>query len=122
MKRDDVKKFVRETLGCRCPEDVFRYVEVESNVRLTEDIVLNRRINVGNRLLIYIVDGSDEFVKDNLLTLVDYGKKERDTKGFNRFRLVIITDKAWERNQKLDLMEKDERVHIHLVERNGVPL
>ena len=54
------------------------------------------------------------------------GKNERDKKGFNRFRLVIVSDKTNEIKQVAHTMfevleDKDEKVHLHIVNKNEFP-
>ncbi|MHA1340290.1 MAG: hypothetical protein ACTSRZ_01025 [Promethearchaeota archaeon] len=118
-----VKKFVRETLGCNCSDDVFRIIEIElprlekssSKRQMEENIFqpsenhlkIKGKINIGNRLLIYLV-----YMEENLIEklnenenywksliqeltsdfekLIISGKKERDARNFNRLRLVLV--------------------------------
>ena len=51
--RDEIKTFVQKTLGCGCPEEVFRHIDWETNAESPE-AGLYSRINIGNRLLVYI--------------------------------------------------------------------
>ena len=55
MSDPQIKRFVQETLGCSCPEEVFDKIECKTNVSST----WWKRIDVGNRLLIYILDATD---------------------------------------------------------------
>ncbi len=121
IKKENIKVFVRETLGCECPDKVFEYIDCQHNIKLNKDIVLNDKINIGNRLLIYIIEINDSnSIKSNLSTLIYMGKNERDRMGFNRFRLVIFTDKINEITQIADMVfknleDKDEKVHLHVI-------
>ncbi|MFO7966915.1 MAG: hypothetical protein R6U44_04885 [Archaeoglobaceae archaeon] len=115
---DEVKKFVRETLGCQCPEEVFEKIEVDSEVRVA-DYTVDRRINVGDRLLIYLVDG-DKLQNKDLEVLVRTGKEERDSAGFNRFRLVVMSDGEIELERLEELVRDYEKVHLHAVGRSMV--
>jgi hypothetical protein len=91
--KESIKTFVQKTLGCGCPEKVFEYINCKSNIKLN-DIVLSSKINIGNRLLIYVVNINDQNSLKNILPfLVSTGKDERDNLKFNRFRLVLVTDK-----------------------------
>ena len=47
----EIKRFVQETLGCSCPEEVFTQIDYQEE----DDSILGRKINVGDRLLIYII-------------------------------------------------------------------
>lgn len=93
IPKDEIKHFVQETLGCGCPEEVFRSIECRWNVRLNSFITLQGAIVVGNRLLIYITEaGSAGCIEEHLPVLLAAGRKERDERGLNRFRLVIVAD------------------------------
>jgi hypothetical protein len=126
MNDKEIKVFIRETLGCGCPEEVFQYMDYRSNI-MSGDVLLRARINVGNRLLIYVVDVEKrESLRNILSRLIDIGKKERDDLGFNRFRLVLASDNMNEiRRTSEDLFRdsvKDEKVHLHIVQKAVIPL
>ncbi len=127
IENENVKAFVRQTLGCMCPDEVFEYIDCQHNVKLNGDLLLNSKINVGNRLLIYVIEVNDaDFIKNNLSKLISLGKNERDSKRFNRLRLVIVTDKMSEIKLVVQRIfeeseHKDERVHLHVVSRNEIP-
>jgi hypothetical protein len=123
-----IKRFVRETLGCGCPEEVFRTIDVRRNVRLNSFIVLHAEIIIGRRLLIYIISesGSPGCLEEHLPVLVAAGRKERDEKGLNRFRLVIVADdtaKVQGAAGKMfdDLCGTDEKLHLHVIRKNDLP-
>jgi hypothetical protein len=126
INKNHVKTFVRQVLGCECPEEVFERIDCESSIALNNDIVLRNKINIGNRLLIYVVEmNTPDFLKKILATLVTNGINERDEKGFNRFRLVIETDKLDEikdeAEKKFKALEiKDEKVHLHIIQQNEI--
>ncbi len=123
---EHMKHFVRQVLGCECPDEVFKHVESACSIQLDNGIVLRSRINIGNRLLIYVVAAdSVAFVKETLPELVKAGRDERDRKGFNRFRLVLASDdrKGIEEIAESTfnaLPEKDEKVHLHVVEKSAL--
>jgi hypothetical protein len=126
MNDKEIKVFVRETLGCGCPEEVFQYMDYQSNI-MSGDVLLRARINIGNRLLIYVVDVEKrESIRNILSRLIDIGKKERDDLGFNRFRLVLASDNMNEiRRTSEELFRdsgKDEKVHLHIVQKAVIPL
>jgi hypothetical protein len=119
---DDIKRFVRETLGCGCPEEVFRFIDCKNNVSVAVDATADRVITIGNRLLIYVLEATAVgAVRSRLAELVTAGKKERDSKGFNRFRLVVVLDDETEQNKVAKVFEalpdKDEKVHLHMIRR-----
>ena len=116
-----VENFVRRVLGCGCPEEVFRSVDRRRDVVIDEGLVVLERINVGNRLLIYVVEADETaFLDRHLGRLVASGRDERDRNGFNRFRLVIATGRPEEMEdiaRKIfeGLESRDERVHLHMI-------
>jgi len=122
--KEDIKTFAHQTLGCGCPEEVFEHIDSQSNVRL-EGIVLNRRIKIGNRLLIYIAEMADaDSVKQNLAFLVASGRKERDHIGFNRFRLVLTADDISEVQKVAEavfaVINRDNKVHLHIIPKKSI--
>jgi len=124
--KESIKTFVQKTLGCGCPEKVFEYINCKSNIKLN-DIVLSSKINIGNRLLIYVVNINDQNSLKNILPfLVSTGKDERDNLKFNRFRLVLVTDKLNEIKGTAETIfktiSKDEKVHLHVVDKKKVPI
>ena len=126
VKKDIIKTFVQKTLGCGCPEEVFAHIDCSSNVPLN-NILLRNKINIGNKLLIFIVEvNNDEALKDTLKSLVDAGRKERDSFRFNRFRLVLAADNPGMFKQRVsdifDSLERDERIHVHVVHIDDIPL
>lgn len=123
--RESIKIFAQETLGCGCPEEVFQHIDSQSNVQLN-GILLSRKIKIGNRLLIYIVEMADaDSVKQNLAFLVAGGRKERDSIGFNRFRLVVTADDIGEVKKVAEavfaVINRDEKVHLHVIPRKNIP-
>ena len=123
---ENIKRFVRQVLGCECPEEVFNHIESTYSIPLDNGIVLHHRINIGNRLLVYVViAASASFVQEALPELVKTGRDERDRKGFNRFRLVLASDKV---NEITKVAERtfqtlpclDDKIHLHVAEKNAV--
>ena len=124
--KNTIKKFVKETLGCSCPDEVFEHIELERDINLDNGILLNAKINIGNRLLVYVMEVNQKgFLQENLHIVVSIGKEERDKRGFNRFRLVLSGEKIDEFEQAAysifnGLAMKDEKMHLHLV-RDALP-
>ena len=124
MSNIKIKAFVRQTLGCTCPEEVFDFVDCQRDIELPPQILLTNKINIGNRLLIYIVETDDIiFTRIKLPVIFQLGKKERDSKAFNRVRVVIVIDKVDEikliaENIFKNLPDKDDKMHLHLISRN----
>jgi len=121
-----IKYFIQKTLGCGCPEEVFQSIETRQNVRLNNFITLDSAIIIGDRLLVYIMEaGSAGCVEEHLPVLVAAGRNERDAKGLNRFRLVLVADdaeglrKSAER-QFEELRSSDKKVHLHVIGRKDL--
>ncbi len=119
---DSIKSFIQETLGCGCPEEVFRAVDARRRVRLQNAVEIDCVLIVGRRLLVYIVDEGDGILDEKRLAFyVAEGTKDRDRKGLNRFRLVIVSDAASAR-KRLEhafktLNSNDDKVHLHVIGR-----
>ncbi len=127
LSAERIRRFIRHTLGCVCPDEVFRSVDVQRHVRLNSFIVLDSALIIGNRLLIYIAEARTEAcVEEHLPVLFRAGKDERDTKGLNRFRLVLVSDRPDAvRRTAGELFEElrgnDEKAHLHVVHRSEMP-
>jgi len=120
-----IKFFIQKTLGCNCPEEVFRHIDCQSHVPVNKIIVKNR-FNIGNRLLIYVIEVSDTISLQTILPLLLHaGQKERDEAGFNRFRLVLETDRAHEVKRAAEEIfkgiSKDEKIHLHVIHKENIP-
>ncbi len=124
---DRIKYFVQNILGCGCPEEVFRSIDVRRNVRLNSFIVPDCAIVIGNRLLIYIAKaGSASCIEEYLPVLLAAGEKELDAKGLNRFRLVLVANEPDEVRQAAEIQFEelrgpDEKSHLHVIRRNEMP-
>ncbi|MCL5037669.1 MAG: hypothetical protein M1269_11225 [Chloroflexi bacterium] len=121
---EKIRLFVRQTLGCTCPDEVFEIIKVSRDVKIDNEIVISERINIGNRLLIYVVDfDAPGFITDKLPAVVYAGKKERNDAGFNRLRVVIVTDCLDEisrvAKETFDAIDfRDEKIHLHVVDKS----
>ena len=119
--KEDIKTFVINKLGCNCPSEVFNIIEGQKDIPLDQNINLNYKINIGNRLLIYIIEINDkEFLRQNLLKIVAQGIDERNQNNFNRFRLVIISnniDEIDKSGRRLfdTILKGDQKAHLHLI-------
>ncbi len=125
VKTGNVKAFIRKTLGCDCDESVFKHIDNERNVEVG-GVKLRNHINVGGRLLVYIVDAEGpSFVRSHVADLLEAGRKDRDDHNFNRFRLVLVAARdsgvQLEVNRVLKLSKAvDEKVHLHVLEKSDV--
>jgi hypothetical protein len=127
ISNENIKTFVQQTLGCTCPEEVFSHIECQSNIKLDDNIVLSSKINIGGRLLIYVIEVNKlDSIKYILPYLLSIGKEERDRLNFNRFRLVLAVDNLNYIKQVVDVIfkpiNKDERIHLHIIPKDNFPL
>ena len=118
----EIKRFVQETLGCSCPENVFSKIDYQKE---GADIP-GRKINIGDRLLIYIITVD---IKSSIQGIMDsalkQGIEERDNKGFNRFRLVLVSSRPDELRSLAEHNfessgHTDEKTHLHIVGESDV--
>ncbi len=83
---------------------------------------------IGHRLLTSIAEaGTAGCIEEHLPVLVKSGRTEREEKGLNRFKLVLVTDEPNEVRQSAErlfeeLRGTDEKVHLHVIGRNDFPL
>jgi len=123
---DEVAGFVRGTLGCGCPDDVLRSIRME---RPGPGGLPTVRLQVGGRLLICLVGAPGSPAQaDRVQALAVQGRAERDAGGYNRFRLVLVTNGepdatvlATAEARFLAGAADDERSHLHRVARQDVP-
>jgi hypothetical protein len=113
-----LRGFVRDTLGCTCPESVFESVERgslsgESGAAVT-------RLVIGGRLLIYVVPEEPEAAR--VAALADAGRRDRDGHALNRFRLVVARPAEVDSGNALvldaafrDAVDGDPKAHLHCV-------
>ena len=122
QKHPEIKRFVQETLGCSCPEEVFNKIDCQEE----SDLISGRAINVGDRLLIYIITTDRESsIQEVIDSALERGVAERDNKGFNRFRLVLVdarpdglrssAERAFESSGYAD-----KKTHLHVVNERDV--
>ena len=118
----EIKRFVQETLGCSCPEDVFNHIDYQEEV----EGIARTKICVGDRLLIYIIIlDRNSSIGEVIHSLLQQGVEERDKKGLNRFGLVLVASSPDElRSEAEHVFEhsvyKDEKTHLHLVHESEV--
>ncbi|MCU0934949.1 MAG: hypothetical protein MUF66_02495 [Gammaproteobacteria bacterium] len=114
------ERFVRGTLGCGCADEVFRRVRVDRDPAVGRHR-LAWRIDVGGRLLVYVLEPPGPAELDATLgELTRAGRAERDASGFNRLRVVVAAaDPAPLEDPAHTLFEGsgavDDRVHLHVI-------
>ena len=118
----EIKHFVQEILGCSCPEEVFNKIDYQKE----SDGISGRKVTVGDRLLIYIItmDGKSN-IQEVISPALERGVEERDNKGFNRFRLVLVASHPDVLRSSAELAFEssgytDEKTHLHVVNESDV--
>jgi hypothetical protein len=122
-----VTRFVREVLGCNCPGEVFRRVEVQTGSSAVKSCPADYEIRIGGRLLVVVTSESVErLTASRLENVIAEGRRARDAGHFNRFRLVVQAENAAHEKEKLlrsfeGISTRDEKTHLHVVEKRQVP-
>lgn len=126
LESQAIEIFVRSTLGCKCPDEVFRDLSIDPNA--SGDVALRfTRLAVGGRLLIYVLGPqSSDGLRGHIHGLASQGVHERDACGYNRFRLVVATDESLGLEaavtQAFNMAAgADDRAHVHVVAARDVP-
>ena len=124
--RLEIERFVKATLRCSCPEEVFRQVELETATEPCGTGLMTRLV-IGRKLLVYVAvsSASTQFTKQ-LVDLARHGRRERDEKGLNRFRLVLVSYGCTATEKRVreamgGMLEGDDRAQVHVVPRADVP-
>jgi hypothetical protein len=126
-QKESINLFVQDSLGCKCPEEVFNSIELMSGTLSLNSEPYSEKIVVGGRLLIYIAELNDESsVSSYLGRMIDMGVKERDSNGLNRFRAVVATPdpqglKPIAERIFSQLNIHDDKVHLHIVDSKELP-
>jgi hypothetical protein len=114
-------RFVRNVLGCGCPEEVLQSIRLDCGPLIPGLDIEATRLDVGGRLLVWVVPASVMQPLPALVAaLVEAGIAERDRAGFNRFRLVLACAEPAEvdppARAAFDARPRpDDRVHLHVV-------
>ncbi len=118
-----IKYFVKEKLGCGCPDSLFDRIDYQENASVVDCGLPIQRILIGDRLLIYLLEfGEGQFPPEFLPLLIESAKSERDGNRYNRARLVIVCDQAEairaETERLFEAIEGvDAKLHLHLLSR-----
>lgn len=121
-----LEHFVRGTLGCKCPDEVFESIAVD-RLPASTGALAHTRLVVGNRLLIYLLAAEPgRRTNSAVSSLTAAGISERNARGLNRFRIVVAS------SQPTQLLEdaragfdaaagRDDHTHLHVIAIDQVP-
>ena len=125
--KESIEPFVRETLGCNCPAEVFEQIDIDPAPSQFDGLANDALIEIGGRLLVLIVRvGDGRTLQDALADYVERGRRYRDENGFNRFRMVVACNNS--ESVRSTLMYKfegldhiDNRLNLHVLSQDDVP-
>ena len=121
--KDSLITFIKNTLGCRCPEEVFENIDVKF-IRPIENVGEFARVVVGNTLLVYVYcDGQLGDVISSIEQTTNKGRDDRNKNKYNRFRLVLPDSlgKNVIEEAKVNFVSEfqfDEKLNLHFVDSN----
>jgi hypothetical protein len=113
-ERSSAVALVRGLLGCTCPDEIFDHYQVRKQIFRSLSLI---EVIMGDRLLVWIIDGGKvPDAGEALGQLLKAGLAERERRGLNRFRLVVVGDfPSWEERWAHLAEEMDPKVHLHVL-------
>lgn len=121
---ESIKNFVRNILGCTCPDNVFEQIDDQ---QVSSSISPHTRsITIGGKLLLYIWEvGSPDQLEEGIPAILAAGKEARNELGLNRFRAILVTGDPSTIKSRADLCfsqfsDLDEKMHLHVISRQGL--
>lgn len=122
-KNESIRKFVRNTLGCKCPDNVFEQID---DKQVTSKISPHTRsITIGGKLLLYVWEvNSPDQLQEGIPAILATGKKARNDLGLNRFRAILVTEDPSTIKIQADFClsqfrDIDDKMHLHVVSSKG---
>jgi len=123
----DLVRFIRHTLSCGCPPEVFASIEVRLHPGELAGVPIEASIDVGSRLLVLVLGaGAVARLERSLPEVLARVRAVRDDGGFNRARLVMApasdTDPADGLHERFRLgAGADDRLHLHVIHPEDLP-
>jgi hypothetical protein len=122
----DLRSFIRCTLGCDCPDEVLRSIHCSTAHPASGCPPPATRLDVGGRLLVYVLRPGSEHLATTVAAAIAAGVGERDRLGFNRFRLVIADDdpeplRTAAEDAFAACPERDDKTHLHVEALEDLP-
>jgi hypothetical protein len=115
-----IRTFVRDVLGCQCPESVFADVRIGlPTLYGTHKAENGLEFLIGSRLLVAVVPLSEiGEPTTEIPSILEVGRRTRDLHGLNRFRLVVVGVYDDEMRAKIETLALTlgDRLHLHLLD------
>lgn len=124
--RAGIERFVRGTLGCGCPDEVFQSIAI-SRLPAVPGRPPVAQVLVGSRLLIHVVSPPTAASANGWLEqLAANGRATRDRHGYHRFRLVVAATGGAAPAADLEarfarVAVGDDRMHLHVIAADRLP-
>jgi hypothetical protein len=121
-----IEHFVRGTLGCKCPDAVFKTITISHDLD-PETATAYTRLLIGDRLVIYVLDAEHAKKLSTVMsTLMTRGVTERNAGGLNRFRLVLATAHPTQvladaQSGFANAPDHDDHTHLHVIATDQLP-
>ena len=124
-----ITRFVRDTLGCGCADEVFEHIRIDTRPEAFNDLPVDYLVDIGGRLLVAVCDSADwRQLRQVLTAIVHRAREYRDRNGFNRFRLIIAAEDVQQAKTALQsvfdaaIPEGDEKIHLHVLAPAVLPM
>ena len=123
----DLIHFIRDVLGCTCPDEVLADIRVERDPDGFAGLPVDFLLRVGGKLLVGVCASDAAGAAGEILSrCFSAGRALRDAEGFNRFRLVVVSDDP---DQDADVLRAafdglpggDGKLHLHVITRAQLP-
>ncbi len=117
----ELKQFIQDVLGCGCPVEVFNRIDIEDEIAPGSALRGCKRIVVGEKLLVYFIDaGLNRIDSDSMEEIARMGIEDRDSHGYNRIRVALVTESPSTGNEALSAcfdrsIGSDEKAHLHII-------
>lgn len=123
-----ITHFVRHTLGCGCPDEVFERIHIDTQPEVFNGLPIGYLIDIGGRLLVAVCATADwRQLQQRLADIVCRAGEYRDRNGYNRFRLVVAAEDTREAQAVLQpefdavIADGDDRMHLHVLTPAALP-
>lgn len=113
-----VKRFVREVIGCDCPDEVFSEVRIRRGSSAIQACATDCELRIGGRLTVVVTSEPTALSDSILAQALAEGRRARDDAGFNRLRLVVRSpaiEEPWLSAAFQSAPARDDRTHLHVV-------